>query len=787
MKIFFIGLCLLLTFQFSKSQTDGAISGYVLHHENSKPVENAEILLSGTERGTITDEDGFFKIINLPLGKYVLTIRHLGFQSFSRKVNITDQPGKNLKFFMVPEPQNLEEVVIEESGDNRQIISKLPYIETVVLKKEIDENGVRDIGDFLRSANNIGGIRKGGTGIDPVVRGFKYSQLNVQVNNGLKIEGGCPNRMDPATAHIEIEDIESIEVLKGPYALKYGPSFGGIINLITKMPQQCDSSFVQLRASQGYESNWNGNKQQISVQGAHKFIFFNLSGGRKDYGNYEDGNGVEVKSGFNKINYRGQLGIMPVKNHSILLNYEAAQGWDMYFPSLPMDERSDDTRLMSVDYNGVFSSVKPTTLKIKIYDSDVHHEMDNKNRPFSDTVVAVSNIHARNFGGRIELKMNIGNGELIAGEDTEEIRKDGERVKNMIMQPGLPVKKEKLWNNATSSNYGFFAEYTKNIFSLQATASARIDFNSADSDSISITHPTQGEIYSYGTDSTQTNYTNFSFSLGATKSLNSQISFSISIGRGTRSPDLTERFIILLPVGYDNYDYLGNPQLKPETNNQADLTFKYNSDRIGLLQINGFYAIVNNFITGKQLPPSEQKPLTTGVEGVKQFTNSGNGKMRGFELSYSLPQKLKFGLDVFASYTYGTLNETTKFIKSSTGEIIGEEVIQDDPIAEIPPLDAKLVFSYKFLRNKLVPNFTLRWAADKTKVSESQDERESPGFITANLSLFYSFNRYFSVSGGINNIFDTAYYEHLNRNIVGSKMSLYEPGRVFYFNLMFQI
>ncbi|MEZ5195165.1 MAG: hypothetical protein R2764_01805 [Bacteroidales bacterium] len=43
-------------------------------------------------------------------------------------------------------------------------------------------------------------------GIDPVVRGFKYSQLNVQVDNGLKIEGGCPNRMDPATAHVEIED-----------------------------------------------------------------------------------------------------------------------------------------------------------------------------------------------------------------------------------------------------------------------------------------------------------------------------------------------------------------------------------------------------------------------------------------------------------------------------------------------------------------------------------------------------------------------------------------------------
>jgi iron complex outermembrane receptor protein len=54
-------------------------------------------------------------------------------------------------------------------------------------------------------------------GIDPVVRGFKYSQLNVQLNGGLRIEGGCPNRMDPATAHVDMNDLENITILKGPF------------------------------------------------------------------------------------------------------------------------------------------------------------------------------------------------------------------------------------------------------------------------------------------------------------------------------------------------------------------------------------------------------------------------------------------------------------------------------------------------------------------------------------------------------------------------------------------
>jgi len=259
------------------------------------------------------------------------------------------------------------------------------------------------------------------------------------------------------------------------------------------------------------------------------------------------------------------------------------------------------------------------------------------------------------------------------------------------------------------------------------------------------------------------------------------------LGRGSRSPDMTERFIILLPVGYDYYDYLGDPRLKPEANNQADFTFKYSGNKTGLFQVNLFYSIINNYISGKLIPPSEQKPLTVGVAGVKQFHNSGNAKMRGAELSYALPAGNKFGLSIFAAYTYGTIDNSTKYLTSSSGEITGKEEIKNDPIAEIPPYEISTAFSYKFLKGTLTPRLTLRFVGEKTLVSESQFEKPSPGFMVANFSMFYSFNKNLSLSGGVNNILDNAYYEHLNRNIIGTNLNLYEPGRVFYINLMIKI
>ena len=107
----------------------------------------------------------------------------------------------------------LDSIVIEDEA-----IDRVNYVATnYISKKDLQNKQTRDVGDFLRSIPNVSGIRKGGANLDPVVRGYKFSQLNVLLNNGVKIENGCPNRMDPVTARIETEDIGNIEVIKGPF------------------------------------------------------------------------------------------------------------------------------------------------------------------------------------------------------------------------------------------------------------------------------------------------------------------------------------------------------------------------------------------------------------------------------------------------------------------------------------------------------------------------------------------------------------------------------------------
>ncbi len=132
------------------------------------------------------------------------------------------------------------------------------YPTRVIPAKTFEGIAIRDIGDFLRQETNVSGIRKGGIGIDPVVRGFKYNQVTVLLNSGVKIEGGCPNRMDPVASHVESENIKSMEIIKGPYVLKYGPVLGALINVETNLPHPYAKPEIHAGGHHGGCLEWRG-------------------------------------------------------------------------------------------------------------------------------------------------------------------------------------------------------------------------------------------------------------------------------------------------------------------------------------------------------------------------------------------------------------------------------------------------------------------------------------------------------------------------------------------------
>ncbi len=646
----------------------------------------------------------------------------------------------------------------------------------------IKQTSITDVGRLLSNIPNISGVRKGGYGFDPVIRGFKYSQLNVILNGATKIEGGCPNRMDPATSHVDVSEVTAMTVYKGPYALKFGPSFGGVINISTWQPHFTTNFTTHLKGIVGLQSNGVGYNSDISLKGSAKAFTYEITAGTKSYENYKDGDGRWVKASLQQFHSTAKVGFKLSPNSVLDARVDFSGGKNIDFPALSMDERQDHTNIYNLNYRVEKLSDAINFIKWNGWLSVVNHKMDNKNRPFSDTVVAVSSIVANDAGIRGAINMNIKNGLLESGFDYEHIYKDGQRIKSMIKQPGLPIKEESIWRNATIDNMGVYGEYNVTGKRLDWVMAGRVDFNRATSNPM--VRWGMNDLPFYYEDSTESNYLNISFSGGFTWKLNDNNRLSFSAGRGVRSPDMTERFIILLPVGYDKYDYLGNPQLKPEANYEADIGIKHLSRRKWYFDGNLFLSYVTNFIGSKKVPPSIARPQTKGVLGVKQFVNFKAVWLMGFEASLKSPERNPWQISLNAGYTYG-FNPLAPGYKIENGQVVDEYTINNDPLPEIPPFETDFSFQYKLFKSKLVPLLRWRLVAAQKSISLSYGEQASRAFQIVDFKISYMFSSSLSIWSGVNNLFNKTYYEHLNRNIIGSLEPLYEPGRNFFINFIF--
>jgi iron complex outermembrane receptor protein len=64
-------------------------------------------------------------------------------------------------------------------------LSNTPCTVERITPATVEKSSVADAGQLLRSVPNVSGVKKGVAGIDPVIRGFKYSQLNVMIDGAV--------------------------------------------------------------------------------------------------------------------------------------------------------------------------------------------------------------------------------------------------------------------------------------------------------------------------------------------------------------------------------------------------------------------------------------------------------------------------------------------------------------------------------------------------------------------------------------------------------------------------
>ncbi len=729
------------------------ISGTVVDAQSQKPIINANVAVLNTSLGAVTDSDGHFKILVPETGVYALQVTFIGFEKNLQKKIQVDADGVQLDIQLTSSPIQVEEIAITAKAET-------PELGMLLISDQLSHKNPADVGAFFRNVIGAGSIKKGAAAQDPVIRGFKYNQLNVMFDGGLCVTGGCPSRMDPPTSHVQAEDIDRIEIIKGPFSSRYPQTMGGIVNMVTHNSRSYGENGFHVGLISGYESVYGGSRGRVFVKGGKNKFDFYAGGGTKQYGDYRDGSGETVPSRFKSNDYSVKLGVQPSPHQRLQLSWRQSFARDTIYPALPMDATIDDTDMLSIDYTHKNFSPLITSLTAKVYSTWVDHEMDNANKPTAVNTRAVTAAHTQTVGWRVEALMNAHKAGLFyVGTDVTHLNMNGDRTRT-VKQGAMAGKVfvDDVWPDANHQTIGVFTEWHKS-FSPQwrAVGGLRADmFNSNAGTLDGLFSSTYGNF----DDKQEVNPgANIRFIFEP----KSNIEFALGVGHGARSASVTELYINRLSVGLDRYEYFGNPTLNAEKNTQLELSHRARFGKFSY-DMSGFYSHLSGYISAV-VNPDIPMLIPSMANGVKQFININNAYKYGGEISTTYDLTAWFSVKAAGAYT------------------LGHNADVNEPLPEMPPLESRLYLRYTNVNNRFYIEANGRFADEQTRVASSFAEKETSGFSVYNLITGFNVGRIAEIALGVDNIFDAAYTEHLNRSYKFTGLPIYEPGRNFYVNL----
>lgn len=646
----------------------------------------------------------------------------------------------------------------------RQVVALQPITVLVVRPEagQVQELGIsreqklfHDGGAVLNQTAAVGSIRKSGSyGFDPVMRGFKYEELNVVIDGAQYAVSACPNRMDPPTSQVAPNMMEEVEILKGPHSFRYGTSFGGTINFRASPPRFTPGKEMYGRVSTGIESNEGIVRTEALVGGGGPSYDLAVLGSLSRGDDYRDGAAVSVPASYFRSSLGSRLGLRVSARQNLKFSLTHNEAKDTDFPALPMDLRSDKSWLFSGKHEIRFGGGGLRSWASTLFGTSVDHLMDNRTRSLNPrTVNASTDASTQSFGGRTEGNWVFPRGQLFAGMDFRLERADGERTREFLVGPKAgTVVTDNVWNGGQVSKGGLFGEFHRDGGASRLVVSGRLELNR-----IEARDPDHGFLAAnHRSDRTQLNP---SISVGGRRYFENGASVGIWLGRARRSGSLVERYINSFPVGLDPFEMLGNRDLKPEVNHQIDLTFDHRGSR-SALDIALFASFLRNHISAQI--DSGLVARMPSAPGVKRYVNIDRAFIGGFEVTWAqrLGRGFEQGIDM--AFTYG------------------QDSYRNEPLPEIAPFDLRYNLSGHWVEGRLEPFLAFRYVRSQTRVSSAFGETPSPSFSIVDLGLTYEVRPSFGIQAGIRNLFDRNYYEHLSRSVRGGASPIHAPGRNMY-------
>jgi TonB-linked SusC/RagA family outer membrane protein len=269
----------------------GSIRGRVVEAGSGRGVSDVQISVDGSDRIAITNAGGNYVFSNVPSGPQTVRVRRLGFAPTSRVVEVPPGTPAIADFTVGQTSISLDEVVVTgvPTATSRRTLGNA--ITVLDASGEVAKTATNNVAELLQARapgvtvlqssgdpGTSGTVRIRGIGsltgaTSPVVYvdGVRVASNSAgsfnnswrTPNSSLSVRQGGHGQDASLLSNINPEDIESIEVIKGPAASTlYGAdAANGVIQIITKRGSAGEQKQQWRARIQTGQTNWSLDKR----------------------------------------------------------------------------------------------------------------------------------------------------------------------------------------------------------------------------------------------------------------------------------------------------------------------------------------------------------------------------------------------------------------------------------------------------------------------------------------------------------------------------------------------
>jgi TonB-dependent SusC/RagA subfamily outer membrane receptor len=240
----------------------GTITGTIVDQASRRPLADARVVVPGTALSAQTNAAGEYRLTNVPARRVQLGVLRIGYKSASDTVTVTSGAAARRDFALTASLTTLSEVVVTGTVGNQERRAQAAQVSSVAATDVKANAAITTVNEMLQSrlpgvsvSSNSG---TAGTSRQIRIRGASSLTLSnqpivfvdgIRINEGFggPLNAGGNNQSTDRINDLNPDDIESIEVVKGPAAATlYGADAStGVIQIITKRGRAGANQFQQ--------------------------------------------------------------------------------------------------------------------------------------------------------------------------------------------------------------------------------------------------------------------------------------------------------------------------------------------------------------------------------------------------------------------------------------------------------------------------------------------------------------------------------------------------------------